>query len=155
MSDNKKMFPEIFCTIPESIPRDEKYKFYYPIVIKCLENMMEGKRAIEFFKKIKVKRIVLYAVNELSKYLCFDLKEENDDVLVLYICDQNAKKISETIYDKKVYDTFYLYEDYKRGNIEKIVICNLLYENEIVHELTNNGILLKDILLFSNVIYDL
>lgn len=74
---------------------------------------------------------------------------------MLYICDQNAKKISETIYDKKVYDTSYLYEDYKRGNIEKIVICNLLYENEIVHELTNNGILLKDILLFSNVIYDL
>lgn len=71
--------------------KDEKYKFYYPIVIKCLENMMEGKRAIEFFKKIKVKRIVLYAVNELSKYLCFDLKEEKDDVLVLYICDQNAK----------------------------------------------------------------
>lgn len=154
MNNDKVIFPEVWSPKCTYITKDEKYKYYYPIVIKCFDNVIQNKKTSAFFKGIGVKSIVLYAVNELSKYLCFDIENESD-ICVNYICDKNADKFPGTIYGKRIFDISYFCNDYKNSNVEKIVICNLLYENEIVQDLMERGVLLEDIILFPNVIYNL
>lgn len=153
-NSEKKMFPNVAEATSGNITQEERYAFYYPVVKRYLKNVINGVHLSSFLEKYNMKKVVLYAANELAELICMDLASNHRDSRLRYICDRNYNLFPQGFCGKNVCSLDKLTEDYQNGNVDKIIICNLLREHEIYRDLMLHQINAKDILTIADVVFD-
>ena len=145
------MFPEVCTTMNTSDQATARSVFYYPILKKCLENSQMGRNVADFFLNMGVTRVGFYAVNEFMDYVLRDTSVSRLTKLCLY--DLHYEKYNESYYGRRVFSAEQVIHDYKESNIEKVVICNLTFADDIYRYLNDNGVRDEDIMTIDTLIY--
>ena len=148
---NENIFPPIIQR-NEKISLPMRNHFYYPVLKQCLENVQTGRRLESAFGQLGAERIVLYAVNEFSEYICRDLAG-SEFVSVCALCDRQADSYSDGYLGLPVWGIDNLYDAYTDGRFDMVVVCNLLYEEEIIKDLLGIGIRGQDVISVSEVVF--
>ena len=151
MDDCKaSLFPKIEKKTIDHDLQSEKNYFCYPVVKQCLKNELDGKRVLNLSEILESKAIGLYAVNEFMDYMIKNMKGMETEIR-LY--DRNAEAFSGGYrgYEVKSYEQ--VIHDYKKGTIEKIVICNLTHGCSIAESLLDAGVSGCDIRLVDMFVY--
>lgn len=145
------IFPDVCMDIAGTNQQDSRSAFYYPILEKCLENTQLNKHVTDVLVSIGVTRVGLYAVNEFMDYV---LRDENiTNLSNVKIYDLHYEKYQEPHYGKKVLSADQAISDYQNFEIEKIVICNLIFAEEIFNFFVSKGIKKEDVLTIDALIY--
>lgn len=152
MKKRDELFPEVFE--PNGQDRlSKKGSLYYPVIKKCLMNILENRSVVHIIQKLRASRIVLYAVNEFVPYLLNDIESHGAGIEVIYICDHNHSNYENEFMGVPVNGIDRLKEDYQANMIDKVIICNLSYANEIIENLISIGISLEDIITVDSLVF--
>ncbi|WP_024866218.1 hypothetical protein [Butyrivibrio sp. FCS014] len=147
----ERMFPEVCTDISDIKQQINRNVFYYPILKKCLENAQLNKYVADVFMSMGVTRVGFYAVNEFMDYALRD--SSITSLATVRIYDLHNEKFQGLYLGKKVLSADQAVNDYLNSEIEKIVICNLSFAEEIYNSLVNKGINKKDVLTIDALIY--
>lgn len=149
------MFPKVKKVITKynSADRDERYRYQCPIVMRYLENKLQGWNIGIFFEQIKARKIALYAVTEFTEYVLRDLQVSASKVDVICIGDRNYSRFPQGVYGKKVVSVEEIFERYRLGGIDKIVICSLFHENIILEDFMKRGVRQEDLIPVTSAIF--
>ena len=151
MADSGDLFPKVCADISDSNKSKNRSAFYYPVLKKCLENAQSDKSVEAFFTRIGVSRVGFYAVNEFTAYILRDKSIDNLSAVRVY--DLHFEKYNGSYLGKSVFSAEQAVIDYKNKDIEKIVICNLIFADEIFKALSSKGICEEDILTIDTLVY--
>ncbi|MBE5831477.1 MAG: hypothetical protein E7306_07035 [Butyrivibrio sp.] len=147
----KGMFPKVCRDTDYVNQKSIRCELYYPILKKCLENVQMGKSTADFFISMGVSRVGLYAVNEFMDYILRDGNISKLKNLLIY--DLHYEKYHGLYYGRSVLPANQVIHDYKESNIEKVVICNLVFADDIYRYLNGKGIRAEDIMTIDTLIY--
>lgn len=153
--DESLLFPKIQETGNDKkfVTKEERYQYQCPIILRYLRNKIAGWSIGDFFSELETKKYVIYAITEFADLVCDDLAESEIEVKPLYICDKNYMKYPGGHKGYKVNGIPKLVDDYKKGEVEKILLCNILRQQEIVNELLDNEIKMNDIISITSAVF--
>ena len=150
--DREIVFPPLYEEIETEEQYNKKYEYNYPVLRKCIINIMNDTGPSEIIDRMKLSKIGLYAVNELLEYILWDFHERGAEKLVR-IYDRNSKRFENGYKGMKVGGINRLLKDYNEHLIQKVVVCNLIHTNDIVNEFISIGIKVDDIIIADSLIY--
>lgn len=112
----------------------EKYKMYYQLAKRWLDNKNEGKDIGQFFKDNGIKTIAIYGLGTLGELFYEDIKKT--DIKVLYFIDKNA----EGLYRKEDEPEVVAISDVCRKEMPDAIVITPVYDyNDIDNELEEAG----------------
>ena len=151
--DSNAFFPAVSEQLELADLTTKKYIYCYPILRKCLENVIQKKSVIDPLIDMGIYYIGLYAVNEFMDYM---LNDENAHKLRdIRLYDRDVMRFSGGYHGKDVNGIERMLKDYSNRNIEKIVVCNLTHGNEIALDFIKYGIASEDIFVIDSLIYSI
>lgn len=131
----------------------DKIIYEYPVVLKYLRNKVRGWNVCDFLKYYGFKKIVLYAITELVDLIIDDIEYSCNQFFEITVCDTNADRFSKGHRNHPVIDVNKLLLEYREGNIDCIIICSLLHENEIIKNLMDEGVSQNVIISIASIIF--
>lgn len=150
-----KIFPQVNAFLVQHgiASYERKCIFHERLLHQYLTRKIEGWSVKKFLEEEKIKKYALYAVTDFTVLFIKDLERANGCNTQGIICDKNAVKFHYKVENWPVIPIDELICQYKNGLIEKVIIMSVLHENEIINELLDKDILLKDIISFVSVVY--
>lgn len=152
-NNNIEMFPSVCENISKPDMTMKKYMYCYPILLKCFTNLKQNKSIANIALDMGIQRLGLYAVNEFMDYVLDD--ENSGRFIDVRLYDRDAYRYRSGHEGKAVGDIQKLLDDYKAREIDKIIVCNLTYGNEIAKDLVKQGIDNNDLIVLDALIYSL
>lgn len=131
----------------------ERMAFLYPSILKYLENKVNGLEVVDFLEQNNFKRIVIYAVTDLSKLLVRDIKTRESNVELLAICDRDYRRFENGVQGFPVIGIEELMSMYNKGQVDAIIVGNLIAENSIIKDLLNRGCSIDRVLSANSIIF--
>lgn len=153
----KKDNPRVRKVVSGYCPSDktERYSYQCPVVMRYLENKLKGWSIGDFFDKLAAYRIVLYGVTEFAEYVVLDLqKYEAGNVEIVFVCDRNPTGYPSGFHGFRVVGIDEMVEEYSKGNLDKILICNLFHSDSIFSDLMKRGICQEDLIPVAGAVFD-
>lgn len=147
------VFPKVCEKVIEYGGGIERNLYYYPYLLRCLENVQKRKSITKLMKTINIDRVGLYAINEFMDYIICDTNIDSLEEVRIY--DMNAQRYENGHLERSVFDLNRLIEDYNNLKISKIIICNIYLANEIANNLISKGVKGEDIISVDMLIYAL
>ena len=147
----ERVFPIVQEEVGSGKVNVDRYLYYYPYLLQCLENVQNNKSPINILKKMNVTRVGVYAVNEFMDYLLRDRLINRLDAVRLYDLNENA--YVDGYKEKSVFGFDRACEDYTNSVIQKIVICNLYLANRIADDFQEKGVRGEDIITIDMLIF--
>ncbi len=135
------------------LDKETRSQYLYPIIMKYLQNIINGYDVSDFFETKGYRRVALYAVTDLTRILVQDINRYSSAVTVKCICDRNANAFENKVLDYNVIGLEQLLEQYQSGDIDCVVIGNVFAENAIFKSLLSKGIPQERILSINSVIF--
>lgn len=135
--DIKKSIQE---NLQKPMDKQEASKYQHQLIVKYLENKIAGYRMEDLFILNGYRKVVLYAMCELTKLLYEELKRCSSEIQVLAICDKKSAKYHNKYQNIEVIGIGELVELCKEKKVDRIIIGNIKRENEIAKELIEKGI---------------
>lgn len=150
-----KIFPQVNASPAQHgiASHEKKCLFHERLLHHYLTRKIEGWGVEKFLEEEKIRKYALYAVTDFTFLFIKDLERERGSHIPGIVCDKNAEKFHYKIENWPVITVDELICQYKNGLIEKVIVMSVLHENEIINELLDKGILLKDIISFVSVVY--
>lgn len=134
--------------------KDNRQKALYPIIFSYLNNVLDGKYICKLFQKWNKKNIVLYANTEIMKFFIKDIQSFNYDAkFKIYLSDRNIDFIKKDMTDFECLSFSEVIEKNRNGEIDIIVVCSLLHENEIINQFIREGVDLDKVVSAVELIY--
>lgn len=135
------------------ISNEQRYIYQYSIVYKYLKRQLSDNDIKKTFRRLGLKKIVLYAITDLLELLLIDMSREKGEYII-YISDRNYKKYGKEYKKFTMVNPHDLSEMEDKGEIDGIVICNPLRENDIFKEFMNSGIKSDKLYSLAALIFD-
>lgn len=154
MHEEMEIQPAVIATdeILNYVGKYERYCHQYPIIMKYLKKKINNRRLDDFFKSINANKVVLYAVTEFTDLVIEELLNENEQ-MIYAICDRAADKFSGYYKNCRVINIDDMITDYKNNCFDKIVVCSIFHEKEIIDEFCDKEIPLDDVVTVIQAIY--
>lgn len=156
MNTSLDKFPkvrEVLCP-PGYIGKEERYQYQYPIIMRYLNNKINGWNVGDFLYEIGGRTVALYAITEFTELVINDLKRCDKPIEVVSICDKNSKKYEDGFHEYEVTDMDNLLALYQSKRVDKILICSIFHVNEIYADLMERGIGLNDLISVNSAIFN-
>lgn len=137
------------------IPQKEKYNIQYPVMLEYLRRKTNGKSISTGIVRLGWKNVALYAVTDLMDIIFSDMEKETA-INVQYIVDRNfdtLKYSCEKRIRQKLAGIQQLVEGIVKDEIDGIVVCNPIRENDIIDDLLKVGIEPQKIVSAVSLIY--
>lgn len=135
------------------ISNEQRYIYQYSIVYKYLKRQLSNNDIKKTIHRLGLKKIVLYAITDLLDLLLIDIERKAGE-FTIYVSDRNYKKYGEEYKGTSMICPYDLNEMEKRGEVDGVIICNPLRENDIFKELMESGIRLEKIYSLTALIFD-
>lgn len=135
------------------IPDNERFLYQYDIINKYLEKKIQGFSLGEMLYRFGIKRIVLYAITDLLSLVLTDILNDKEKFSIL-ISDKQFQRFNGYYKNIAIIDPKKLKYLADQSEIDGIVVCNPLRENEIIDEFLAEGIQLEKIYSIISLIFD-
>lgn len=149
------LFPQV-VEIPGTYAKagyEKKCIFHEKILYHYLQRKIWGWSVGNFLEEEKIEKYALYAITDFTSLFLTDIEQKKGKESFGVICDKNAGAFPFGYKGEPVLMPEELICRYRSGSIRKIIVMSILHENEIIDELMDKGVLLKDIISFVSVIY--
>lgn len=134
----------------------ERFWYMYPTVMQYLKLKISGYHISDFFVSQGYYKIVLYAITDLTGLLYDDLVQQSQGTLTeILICDKNYTMYENGFKGKSVMGIEQLVEKCKNGQVDCVVVCNVLMENTIIGELLTKGCSQESTLSINSILYSM
>lgn len=143
----------IMNNLKKPVDGKEAEWYQYPIILKYLKNKLQGYETSRFFTKMGWHKVALYAVTELTELLYIDITNSDSGVEIACICDKQYRAFVNGYKGNPVIGIEELCRRCRNGEIDCIVVGNVIHENSIIKELTMKGCSLDRVLSINSVIF--
>lgn len=134
------------------LPRNERHLAQYPLIMKYLNNVLDGENSAEYFLREGTHRIALYAVTEFTELFIKEI-EKDGRVEIVAVGDRNYSGFGKGYRGYPVKSIQQIKSMYQKKEFDKILICSLFRENEIFRDLMNEGIAADDLVSVGMVLF--
>ena len=128
---------------------DEWYIYQFLFLKKYLKKVITGWSLCDFFENVPANKIALYSKSVFVDDVIDDLRRRTDKRIIVSDKAFVGKEISD---DAEFVAPHELFNRYKSGEISKIVVCSVFFENQIMDELISTGFNLNDLVTLSNIL---
>lgn len=135
-----------------TISQELRKQYHYEILKQYLKKQIRAESIFEPIIQHGYRKICLYAITDLTELVIYDLLQLKK-CEVIYVCDRNYKKYQNGIWGIKVIDQKYLISDILNKNIDLVLVCNPMRENDIFDELIEGGIPQEKIISIISLIF--
>ena len=130
----------------------------YDSVVKYLQNKLSGWSILDFLEKYNYKKVAFYSVTEFTQFVFDDInyaRKTGRPIPEIYLSDLNSKKFQNKFMGYYVFSIEELVEQYNKGNIDCIIICNFFRRNAIIDDFIGKGVDLSKIITIISVIFSI
>lgn len=135
------------------ISNDERHLYQYDILYQYLDMKMQGGSVRKILHRLGMKRVVLYAVTDLLDLTLKDILSEKEAFSV-FISDKQFQRLDGAYQGIPVIAPQELKCFIEKDEVDGIIVCNPIRENEIIDELLAGGIGLEKIYSLISLIFD-
>lgn len=136
-----------------TVTEEDLQLYQYTILYKYLVRRLSDNYLSETLHRIGLKKVVLYAVTDILRLLVIDIGKKKDEFNIL-ISDRNFRRYGKEYMGLSVVDPHDLKKLEESGELDGIIICNPLRENDIIEELMDQGIEQKTLYSVTELIFD-
>lgn len=136
----------------DKIAEIDRFSCQYPILYKYLLQELSGNNLVQILEKIGLKKIALYSITDMLDAVLLDISREQR--FTIYISDRNFKKYGEAYKGYRIVSLPELKKMREEKELDGIIICNPLRENDIFKEFLMQGIKLDIIYSIISLIYN-
>lgn len=133
--------------------KEKRYRYQYPLIMKYLENKIQGKEIYDFIADSGFKNVAIYALTEWTDMVYDDISRHTDKIQIVCVCDKAYTRFSNGFHGNEVVGIEELVRQYKQGRVDGVVVCNVFREKEIIQELVEKGICQEHVISIISVIF--
>lgn len=131
---------------------EDRFLYQYTTLYKYLKRQLSGDYLSRTLCRIGLEKVALYSITDLLDLIIIDISKMGN--YSIYISDRNYERYGDEYKGFSVVAPYSLKEMLSKGELDGIIICNMLRENDIFEELIAQGFEQQALYSFTALLFD-